>query len=281
MASASLVDKLIMAVSILIYDEKKLPAKNLFRAKQWYNGKTMANDSIEIIRERNEFYQRSYHKILSIIGLSILVLCLLGGFIKLKISSQLLPRYFPTTPDGKVINSPPLTENHLLLSNYKFNEQDELIDWPEVQKKFLDLSAEDSNENAIVLFWAKKAVVGMFDFDFINYRNTLLNLRDYFTAQGYERFLSAFKASKNLDAVKDGQRVAYAVISGPAKVTDSSLLNNRKVWQVEMPVLVTYECPNEEPLKQNLHAIVKITRVSTLRNRFYGLAIYQINFKNV
>lgn len=238
-----------------------------------------ADDSLAYIFARNEFYRKNYHVMVGTVGWLLLIIVLLLGFRFLQITTVALPKYFPATPDGKIIQSPSEDINHLKLEYYNFNERGELIEWPEIQKKDLDLTIPDSNEHAILLFWVQKAVLAMFDLDYVNYRNRIQNLREFFTAQGYDKFLTAFLASKNLDAVKTGRRVAYATITDKAKVVSTGMLQGHKAWQVEMPLTVTYENPVKPPLQQKLYAVVKIARVSTLQKQFYGLAIYQINFK--
>lgn len=236
-------------------------------------------DGIALIVNRYIFYQKSYRRLLVTNLLLVITICLLAGFLHYQALSFAVPQYFPTTPDGVVINSPPNNVNHLLVEKMHFNEEGVLLECPEINIKDLDLNVEGSNENAILLFWVTKALRNMFDLDFVNYRAVIQDMRKYFSPRGYERFLEALDSSKNLDTIKKGKRVAFTTLQGAAKVTDTGILEGHKVWNVETPIVVTYETSGQESLTQNLLAIVKIARVSTLQSPFYGLAIYQINFK--
>ena len=236
-------------------------------------------DSVTLIVERNIFYKKNHRSILIANLLLFIVICMLAGFYYYQSSSFAVPQYFPTTPDGIVINTPPNNVNHLLLEKLHFSADGVLSEWPEINASDLALQAEDSNEHAILLFWASKAVVAMFDLDFINYREIMQSMRQYFTPGGYEKFLEALDNSKNLDTIKIGKRVAFATLRGKARVLQTGSVEGRKVWNVEVPITVTYESPGQETLTQSLFAIMKVARVSTLQSPFYGLAIYQINFK--
>jgi intracellular multiplication protein IcmL len=236
-------------------------------------------DRIALIVNRHIFYQKNYRRLLVINIVLLILICLLAGFLHYQTLSFAVPQYFPTTPDGVVIDSPPDNINHLLLERMHFNNEGVLLEYPEINSKDLDLHAEDSNEHAILLFWATRAMLRMFELDFVNYRAVIQDMRKYFSSKGYERFLEALDSSKNLDTIKKGKRVAYATLQGPAKVTETGMLEGHKVWNVEAPMVVTYEAHGQDSLTQDLLAIIKIARVSTLQSPFYGLAIYQVNFK--
>jgi hypothetical protein len=204
---------------------------------------------------------------------------LLVGFLYYQTHDLTLPKYFPTTPDGKVINSPPNQLNHLLLTNLHFDKQGVLEEWPEIKASNLDLTAKDSNEHAIIKFWVNKAITAMFELDFVNYREVLQDVRQYFTPGGYQKFLVAFNDSKNLDTIKTWKRIAFATLNGNTNITNDGIIEGHAVWRAEVPIIVTYDGNDKESLTQELVAVVKIARVSTLQSPFYGLAIYQINFK--
>lgn len=236
-------------------------------------------DSISCILARNEFYQKNYRRIVIINLFLFLVICLLVGFLYYQNNGFAIPKYFPTTSDGIAINSPPNDVNHLTLDKLHFNAEGVLVECPEIHASNLDLQATDSNEHAIINFWVTKAIISIFELDFVNFRVVLQDVRQYFTAKGYEKFSDALRDSKNLDSIKKGKRVAYAVLNGKVIVTEVGIIEEHMVWNASVPVVVTYESDKEEILTQTLLAEVKIARVSTLQSPFYGLAIYQINFK--
>ena len=217
----------------------------------------ISSDSFSLILSRNIFYKNSYRKILITNLLLFIVICLLVVFLYYQSSFFSVPKYFPTTPDGVVINSPPNRVNHLLLKRFNFDKNGTLLELPEIKARDLDLNQPDSNEHAILLYWVSKAIIAMFDLDFVNYRGVMQEMRHYFSSKGYERYIKALNESKNLDTIKNGKRVAFANIKGEAKVTKTGILEGHKVWIVEVPIMVTYEGYQQELLTQDLFSYYK------------------------
>ena len=241
----------------------------------------MLHDGLNIILKRNQFYRNNYHGIVLNLFLSIIAFCALVSFIYCKSFFSLTSKYFPTAPNGIIIKNPPYNVNHLLLDNFHFNDKGTLLEWPKINIKDLDLDAENSNENAILLYWTAKAMLSIFDLDYINFREVLQNARIYFTPLGYNSFLEALDASRNLETIKVGKRISSVVLINKPKVVDTGLIGGHKIWTVETPIKITYENITKDLLVQNLLAVTKIARISTLQSRFYGIAIYQLNLKPI
>lgn len=207
----------------------------------------MAASGLEIIVKRNEFYRSNYKVISMIIVLQFLIIFGLIGFIYYKYHTRPAPIYFATTPDGIPIQIVPLVE-------------------PYVTDDF-------------VLDWAKKAVVSIYSLDFLTYRKTLQDNSVYFTWIGHAQFLNAYKASNNLEAVREKRQVVSAEITGPGKILYSGVVAGEPyTWRLMLPVTFTYQNSENEIIKQSGDALLVIQRDSTLRHP-EGIAINQLIFE--
>jgi hypothetical protein len=172
---------------------------------------------------------------------------------------------------------PPLNENHLNLANYQFQPDGTMVENQDINIK--DLNVNDP-ENALVVYWAKQAAVAIYDYDYVNYRQALQGVRDYFTLNGHDEFLVALNFSRNLEAVKNNLQVVSAEVVGDVSVISGAYLD-RLAWKVMVPLKVTYRNITDQPIEQNVIADLLIVRETTLHVPFYGIAIEKINLKAV
>lgn len=234
----------------------------------------MQKQGLELVVIRNNFYKKNYRSASINFMLLLIGILLFISYIYFMHISTVYARYFPTNPAGKYIKMPPLNVNHLDLNLLKFAPDGTLIEYPEINLN--DLSGDPST--ALIAYWAKKAVIALYDYDYINYRQALQNVRDYFTLNGHSEFLVALNFSRNLEAVRNNAQVVSARIMGEP-VIQEGFLGETKAWQVEFPVDVIYENISDRPLVQKVIARLVIVRETTLRSPFFGLAIEKINLK--
>jgi hypothetical protein len=233
----------------------------------------------ELIITRNEFYNRSYARIKSIVALLVLITILLIGFyIHQNKAIFRSPKYYPTTPDGRLILSPPVSENHLLLSKQLLTPDGHILGMPPPSRTYAQL--QDDGENALVLYWARLAVQDMFDYDYVHYRTIIEHARMYFTPQGHEHFIQALIDSKNLETVKARSAVVVPQVLGKVKLVNTGTYLDHFSWDLEVRLRLTYEsAADQAPITQDLLAKMSIARVTTLTSPFYGLSIYKLNFE--
>ena len=133
---------------------------------------------------------------------------------------------------------------------------------------------EPNQSDSAVLQWANQAAIASFTYNFVNYRSERQAASGFFTAEGWEQFLTALKLSNNLDAVKDKKMIVSAVATqAPVILKKGVMLNDRYEWKVQMPILVTYQSASEFSQQSNIVTML-ITRVSTL-NSPRGIGISQ------
>lgn len=192
-----------------------------------------APDVVATVMLRNEFYRDRYRHTLSTCLLLILVIIALVGLSYYMYITRPTPKYFATTPDGKLLEMIPLAEPNL--------------------------------QTNTLLQWSARAATGAYTFNFVNYQTALQEVGKYFTAPGYNSFLKALKDSNNLEAVKAKKLVVSAVPTGTPIILKKGILktNNQYGWEVQIPLLVSYQSANDL-LRQDIVVTMLIVRISTL-----------------
>lgn len=202
----------------------------------------MAQDALEIIKLRKNFYRDSYRVVVVILLIAVLIIAALCGIIAYQQTHKPAPQYFATTSDGRLIPMIPLSEPNL--------------------------------NDAAVLQWVATAVLSLYTYDFLNFRATFQNNEQYFTPDGWRAFLAGLASSRNLETVQQKKLTVQAVPAGAPIITHEGLLDGRYAWQVQIPILVTYVSLSQESY-EHLMLIVLIQRTSTLDTK-YGIGIAQI-----
>ncbi len=185
------------------------------------------------ISERNMFYRDSYRKVLLSLILSIFSIILLIGAIIYIVINPPKPRYFATYANGSLAQMVPLDQPNMSVS--------------------------------ALLQWVSTAVISVNTFDFVNYRDQLQKASEYFTSDGWQAYLSALQGSRNLDAVIQKKLTVTAVATGAPVIVKAWLENGVVTWQIQLPVLITYQSASNF-VPQNNIIILKVKRISTLLN---------------
>lgn len=229
------------------------------------------SDGYELVIRRNRLYKASYRHSVSIFLLLVIVSFSLVGFVYYYSLTNPTPKYFPTTPDGKLIAMPPLYEDHLKLSKLKVTKNGFVEGLQTIKYEDLKLRGED----ALLLDWVEQTIQKIWNIDFVNYRSQIQGFRKHFSSKGYSLYLQAFMDSNNIETIKRG-KVAHAELQGPAELIRTSMYQGRMVWYVNVPINVVYEGIGEETLIQPFLAKLILVRVSTLQVPVYGVAIARV-----
>ena len=200
-------------------------------------------DGLEAVNDRNKFYLGAYRRASLVFATQLLAIILLVGFIYYQKTNYPAPKYFPTTPDGRLIKMP---AEHL---SYASDRQ--------------------------VKSWVLNAIQDIYSIDYINYRQSLQQGRVYFTANGHKRYLKAWYDSNNLEAVQRNKQVVFLTPKASPQIVSKGVDNGRYEWRVEVPAVITYTNSRNDTVKQNTKVVLKLIRVSTLQTKL-GIAIYQI-----
>lgn len=123
--------------------------------------------------------------------------------------------------------------------------------------------------------WVTLAVTSAYTLDFYGYQDTLDELKEYFTLDGYQNFLNALEASGKLRKVTKDKLVVTAVATDPAIVLQEGLMNNIYTWKIQIPLLVNYQGASTTSTQQNIAVSVLVIRVPT-NEAPKGIGIAQI-----
>lgn len=201
----------------------------------------MAQDALTTVTLRNQFYKDGQRRIVLALLISVGANILLGSVMGYLITHPPEPRYFATSINGRITPLYPLTE--------------------------------PNQSDSAVLQWANQAAIAAFTYNFVNYRDELQASSGFFTAEGWDQFLTALQQSNNLDAVKAKKLIVSAVATRAPIILQKGILNGKYSWRVQMPILVTYQSASEFTQQNNVVTLL-ITRVSTL-NSPRGIGISQ------
>jgi len=209
----------------------------------------MERHGLERVLLRNQFYWENYRALAGTFSLLLFSLLLLAGFALYQRYTWPRPKYFATTPDGRPIPVIPL-----------------------------DLPFYENP--APVQQWASQTVVAIYSLDYVTWRKTLQDAEVYFTPTGYQDFLTALKASNNLEAIKAKKQVVSAEVTAAPTLTRQGQLSSTVPysWDLQMPVTVTYQNSNNEIIKQVGIILMQVQRASLLRYP-NGIAISQLVFQ--
>lgn len=192
-------------------------------------------DALVFAATRNDFYRDSYRKVLFCLLLAFLVITGLLGSLAYIILNPPEPKYFATYANGSLV---PMVA----------------LDKPNVTTSAL-------------LQWANTAVIAVNTYDFVTYRDKLQKASEYFTADGWQAYLTNLEASRNLAAVIDKKLVVSAVATGAPVILREGIVDGVYAWTVQIPILITYQSASEYS-QQSLVVTLLIKRVPTLTNPF-------------
>lgn len=201
----------------------------------------IAQNAIELVRMRNNFYRDNYRRVTVILFFSVILnFFFVGGIIYLY-KNMPKPVYFATNENGSLLQMIPLDQPYITDEQLKH--------------------------------WAVEAATAAYSFNFLDYQNNLQQARKYFTEAGFNNYYQALKSSGNLSTVLDKRLVVKATVSDVPLVTFKGMLNGRYVWKVQVPMIVRYVTAGSE-FKQPIVVDMLVGRVSTL-DAASGVAIAQ------
>lgn len=194
-------------------DASKKTAVNNNRSrenKRPAQGKRVSNTPHQTVVLRNEWYRDSFKKIVSITSFSIILNLVFAAGYVYRYVNPVEPVYFATTSSGQLIPIVPL-------------------------------STPNMSSAAIVQF-AADAVRESYSFDFSNYKSQLNKAgSEYFTPDGFNKFLKALVDSGNLEAVKSKRLIVKTIVTGVPAITNQGPFNGVYSWRIEVPVSVHYQ----------------------------------------
>lgn len=192
---------------------------------------SMSDEALELVKLRNNFYRDNYRRMILVLLVMLVINVFLVGIVFYQIVSRPEPKYFATSSDGRITQLYPL-------------------DAPMIAPSEL-------------LQWAHRSAIAAYTYNFVNYRDALQNLQNDFTADGWKWFQDALQGARTLETVIAKKLVVSAVATGTPVILEQGVIGGRYAWKVQVPLLVTYQSPNEQTQQSVVVAMI-ISRVPTV-----------------
>jgi intracellular multiplication protein IcmL len=184
---------------------------------------------------RNQFYRDGYRTLVRVAlieGLAIVAL-IFTFIIFLNIYTP-ERTYFATTEDGRVVPMVPLSQANL--------------------------------SKPALLSWAAQASSETMTFGFHDYRRRLQESSRHFTRRGWGSFTKALQDSGRIETITGNRQVVSATPrAAPTILAEGLMPNGVYRWEVEMPMLLTYELgqsTKSEPMNVRL-VIVRVPKLES------------------
>ena len=201
----------------------------------------MTEESLELVRLRNNFYRDNYRRVMKLLLIMSLVMVILVLTMAYLFTHRPESKYFATTQSGRVLQLVPLSSPML--------------------------------STEALLSWASQVAMGSYTYNFANYRQRIQTQEINFTSDAWQQFLLQLKDSGNIQAVDQRKINVSAVVSGAPVVVYQGMLDGRYAWKVQVPLLVTFVSASDR-FQKNYMVTMVIVRVSTVQNQ-NGVAVAQ------
>lgn len=202
----------------------------------------MTNEELQVVRLRNDFYSDGLYKVLIAGGMIIAAIGLLIAISVYLFTEKPHPVTFAADNDWRILAPVPLDKPYL--------------------------------ETPDLIQWVSNAIPAMFSYDFINYDAQLKSMNQYFTSDGWKKFLDLVGNYANHDNIFNQKLFVNASAAGAPFVLNQGLLQGRYAWWVQMPITVSYS-NYQKASSQSLNIQALVVRISTVDN-LYGVAIDNI-----
>lgn len=189
------------------------------------------DDAVELVRLRNNFYRDNYRRLVGAVMFLLFIVAMLICVVFYQIYNRPEPKYFATTVDGRIMQLFSLSEPILSPGE--------------------------------LLQWAHRASISAYTYNFVNYRDAMQQLQNQFTANGWKYYEDALRTARTLEMVIEKKLVVSAVATGTPVILDQAVISGRYSWKVQIPLLVTYQSPNDQT-QQSMVVTMIISRVPTV-----------------
>jgi intracellular multiplication protein IcmL len=198
--------------------------------------KSQAEDVVmgEPLRVRVNFYRDNYRSLMVFTLILTLTAIALVGWIFYQRTHKPIPKYFVTMQNGELKQIKPLTQPNLTTRT--------------------------------LLNWVVEAGTTAFNFDFTNYQSSIKGLKGYFTPAGYKNYVASLQNSGTINQIISKNLAVSAVPTGVPVITrEGPTPDGIYAWQVQLPLLVTYQSLSEVT-KQNILLTMLVAEMPTIES---------------
>lgn len=123
--------------------------------------------------------------------------------------------------------------------------------------------------------WATMAATSAYTLDFYQYQANIDALREFFTTDGYAKYLQSLDASDSLSRIISEKLIVSAVATDTAVILQEGELSGVYTWRLQIPLLLSYQGASESSVQKTIVVSLIITRVPTT-DAPKGIGIAQI-----
>lgn len=109
--------------------------------------------------------------------------------------------------------------------------------------------------------WVAGAISASFNFDYLNWRSQLTDLRPYFTGEAFTRFAVSLDREGHLPLLRQRRALMHSVVQGTPVLTRSGVVRGALVWEFEVPLLVTYETSRGRVANNAVTVVCQVRRM--------------------
>ena len=131
-----------------------------------------------------------------------------------------------------------------------------------------------------LLRWATLAATSAYTMDFVHYEKTLDEIRSFFTQAGYDNYINTLTANNFIEDVRLKKLIVSAVLVGTPVVLSEKVYQGFYTWNIQLPLLITFQGASEKASKERRAVTLLVTRVPT-KDASTGIGIAQITDKMV
>lgn len=199
----------------------------------------MAGEELQVVRLRDDFYRDGFYKVLIAL---VTMMTAIGFLIALSLYLYLAkpaPVNFSADNEWRLL--PPIPVDQVYLNP------------------------------ADLVQWVSETLPSAFTFDFVNYTRQLKEKAQYFTPNGWKKYLDHVNVYANYNSIDKAKQFLNSNPTGAPTITNQGLLNGRYAWWVQMPMDLNY-ITAERKYTVSIVLQVLVVRVPTLNN-LYGVGI--------
>ncbi len=203
----------------------------------------MAEEELEIIRLRNDFYRDGFYKIFSALIILMLAAVMLIATSIYLYTHKPPPVTFYTDSDLRAFPPVPVTESYV--------------------------------KQADLIQWVSEVLPASFTFDFVDYQTQLKNLQQYFTPAGWTALGVLLDKYANAKTIEANKLFINAGANGTPTIPNQGLIQGRYGWWIRSPMKINYN-GLEKRYDASIVIEALVVRVPTTNN-LTGIAIDNIH----
>lgn len=129
--------------------------------------------------------------------------------------------------------------------------------------------------DAALKSWAGSAVIDSLTLTYLDWRTKLSACRQYFTPKAFAQFANTLVEEGHVPLLEQKKALLHTVLTASPTIVKSGVLKGILTWEIEVPVLLTYETSAGRVAANNIIATIRVQRVPTTDYE-RGVAISQL-----